>query len=86
MENTKQIHIGKLILEVVSQKGIKTSWLAKQLGCHRNNIYLIYARSWIDTETLTKLSLILDHDFFADLSNQLKSQHLQSVNGQNAKK
>ena len=61
-------HIGEIIKEVVAQKGIKTSWIAEQLGCHRNNIYLIFARSWIDTETLMKLSRILNHDFFADLS------------------
>lgn len=85
MEKIKQIHIGNLIQEVVSRKGIKISWLAGQLGCHRNNIYLIYARSWIDTETLMKLSLILCHDFFADLSEHLKSQHLQRVNRQNTK-
>ena len=68
MQN-KNPHIGELIKEVVTQKGIKTSWIAEQLGCHRNNIYLIFARSWIDTETLMKLSRILNHDFFADLSN-----------------
>lgn len=61
-------HIGKLIREVVTRKGIKVSWLARQLGCHRNNVYLIFSRSWIDTETLMKLSAILDYDFFADLS------------------
>lgn len=61
-------HVGQLIKAVVIQKGIKVPWLAQQLGCHRNNVYLIFSRSWIDTGSLMKLSQILEHDFFADLS------------------
>jgi len=61
-------HIGKMIKEVATLKGVRISWLATQLHCHRNNRYLIFARSWIDTETLMKISRILEHDFFADLS------------------
>lgn len=61
-------HVGQLIKAVVIQKGIKVPWLAQQLGCHRNNVYLIFSRSWIDTSSLMKLSQILEHDFFADLS------------------
>jgi len=79
------LHIGNLIKEQVTQKGIKVSWLAAQLKCHRNNIYLIFSRSWIDTDTLMKLSRILDHDFFADLSTGYKQKDLQSNNEQNAK-
>ena len=61
-------HIGGLIRELVTRKGVNVSWLARQLGCTRNNVYLIFSRSWIDTETLMKISKILEHDFFADLS------------------
>ena len=62
-------HIGKIIREVVVRKEVKISWLAKQLNCHRNNIYLIFSRSWIDTETLMRLCHVLQHDFFKDLSS-----------------
>ena len=82
-ENT--FHIGNIIKEQVTQKGIKVSWLAKQLHCHRNNVYLIFSRRWIDTDTLMKLSCILNHDFFADLSAWYKQKDLQSNNGQIAK-
>ena len=61
-------HIGRHIHEVVEQKGIKVPWLAQQLGCHRNNVYLIFSRPWIDTGTLMKLSHLLGYDFFAFLS------------------
>ena len=59
---------GRHIHEVVAQKGIKVPWIAQQLGCHRNNVYLIFSRQWIDTVTLMKLSIILQYDFFAELS------------------
>ena len=61
-------HIGRHIKEVVTQKGVKVPWVAQQLGCHRNNVYLIFSRPWIDTGTLMKLSIILQYNFFAELS------------------
>ena len=67
-------HIGQIIRQVVAKKGIKVSWLAQQLGCHRNNVYLIFSRRWIDTDTLMKLATLLDHDFFADLSKHYRNQ------------
>ena len=83
--HNNEYHIGKLIKAEVTKKGIKVSWLAEQLKCHRNNVYLIFSRRWIDTDTLMKLSRILNHDFFADLSALYPGENLQSNNGQNAK-
>ena len=67
-------HIGHIIRQVVTKKGIKVPWIAQQLGCHRNNVYLIFSRRWIDTDTLMKLSRILNHDFFADLSARYRGE------------
>ncbi|MBQ2514520.1 MAG: XRE family transcriptional regulator [Bacteroidales bacterium] len=69
-------HIGQHIKEVVVQKGVKVPWLAQQLGCHRNNVYLIFSRPWIDSGTLMKLSCILGYDFFAVLSAWHKKANL----------
>jgi hypothetical protein len=69
-------HIGHIIRQVVTKKGIKVPWVAQQLGCHRNNVYLIFSRRWIDTDTLLKLAEILDHDFFADLSKLYRGRKL----------
>lgn len=70
----ENIHIGKYIKEYMSRKGIRVSWLAAQLNCHRNNIYLIFSRPWIDTDTLMKISQILQHNFFEDLSHWYKEK------------
>ena len=76
IKEIKDIHIGRHIQEVVAQKGVKVPWLAQQLGCHRNNVYLIFSRQWIDTGTLMKLSCILGYDFFAVLSGWYKKANL----------
>ena len=77
MKEITDIHIGRRIKEVVVQKGIKVPWVAQQLGCHRNNVYLIFSRQWIDTNTLMKLAQILGHDFFADLSRSYRDRQEQ---------
>ena len=55
---------------------------------NRNNVYLIFSRQWIDTNTLMKLALILGHDFFADLSRSYREQREQPgeyINGMGGK-
>lgn len=73
MGDVEKIHIGELIKKTVKSKGVKVAWLAKQLHCHRNNIYKMYDKSWIDTETLLKLSLLLNFNFFHLYSNYFES-------------
>lgn len=41
---------------------------------NRNNVYLIFSRQWIDTNTLMKFAQILGHDFFAGLSRSYREQ------------
>ena len=46
-------------------------WFAKQLSCGRNNIYDIFSRKAIDTDLLVRISHILQHDFFHDISCEM---------------
>ncbi|MBO6118179.1 MAG: XRE family transcriptional regulator [Bacteroidales bacterium] len=69
------MHIGKHIKYIVRQKGVSVSWLADKIPCDRTNIYFIYKRSAIDTDLLQKLSKILNHDFFKDLSEETFSEN-----------
>lgn len=73
MGDVEKNHIGKLIKKTLKEKGVKVSWFAEQLHCHRNNIYKIFERSWIDTEMLLKMSLLLDFNFFYLYSNCYES-------------
>ena len=69
------IHIGSIIKEVFENHPRRHTivWLARQLNCVRGNVYDILSRASIDTLLLLRLSKILDHDFFADISELLKN-------------
>ena len=57
-------HIGKIIKAALVEQGRSITWLAKQLGCSRQNTYKILNRKWIYTDLLLKICDILDYDFF----------------------
>ena len=45
-------------------------WLAEQLKCERTNVYDIFRRNDINVNLLTSISVILEYDFFAELSSE----------------
>lgn len=63
--------IGLLIKEEFDRQGHSIGWLSRRLACDRSNVYRLFQRESIDTETLKRLCRILDHDFFRDLSRAL---------------
>ena len=64
--------IGELIKEELKRQGKTSVWLAKELGCHRTNIYKVYGRATIDTGMLFHISKLLNVDFFKMYSEALK--------------
>lgn len=66
------MHVGKKIREVLDDQGRAASWLAKKIPCERTNVYNIFKREDISVRLLSKISRILDYDFFAELSEELK--------------
>lgn len=64
--------IGEKIKEVFKQmpKECTVNWFAQQLHCDRRNIYRIFAKNNLDIELLRRISVILDHDFFKDISEE----------------
>lgn len=65
------MEIGERIKEVLRASGHNARWLAEQIPCERTNVYSIFRRKNIDVELLHRLSVILGHDFFADMSKRL---------------
>ena len=65
------LHIGEAIQELMKRQGKTSTWLAQALCCDRTNVYNIYRRSSLDTLLLRRISKVLHHDFFADLSRDL---------------
>ena len=67
----KELHIGKLIRKQLRYNGQSVVWLTKQLDCDRSKLYRIFENPNIHSDDLWKISVILKHDFFLDLSNHL---------------
>ena len=67
--------IGQRIKAVFDDKpkNFTVNWFAAELNCDRRNIYRIFSKENIDIHLLARISVILDHDFFADLSRELKT-------------
>lgn len=65
-------NIGAQIKHVMKESGVSTQQLAKDIHCHRQNIYKIFDKSDVDTAILRRISYALNHDFFADISAELK--------------
>lgn len=62
------IHVGRLIERELHEQGRTVTWFAAQLCCTRPNVYKIFSKESIDTYLLWRISRVLRHDFFRDLS------------------
>lgn len=65
------INIGQNIKEELEKQERSISWMAKKLGVNRIAVYRILRKNSIDTVLLMRISLILHHDFFKDLSEDI---------------
>lgn len=66
-------HVGRMIKNELDRhpKAHTVTWFAGQLHCKRTNVYDIFSRPSVDTALLMRISRILDHDFFLDLSAEM---------------
>ena len=68
--------IGILIKEELEKQERSVSWFARKLACDRSNVYRLFQKESIDTHLLARISLnllarislILNRDFFSELS------------------
>ena len=66
-------HLGSLIKQELERQERSVSWLARKLSCDRTKVYRLLQKHSIDTYDLARISILLSHDFFADLSEELKT-------------
>lgn len=67
------MHVGKRIKEVMEEQGRSASWLASKIPCERTNMYDIFKREDVSVALLFKVSSILGHDFFLEISDELRN-------------
>ena len=63
--------IGELIKRELSRQERTVVWFANRLSCDRTNVYRIFSKSSLDTELLARISIVLGHNFFADIASEL---------------
>lgn len=59
-----EVQIGSRVQDIFESKNMKLSDLADQLGTVRQNVYRIFKKKDLDTGLLTRISEVLDHNFF----------------------
>lgn len=70
-------HIGYLIKAELERQERSISWFARKLSCDRSNVYRLFQRESVDTRLLTRISLLLEHDFFSELSDEVRERQSQ---------
>lgn len=70
------LHIGRHIQATLRKNNMTVTRFAEKLNCTRPNVYKIFAKKNIDIELLWHISQVLKHDFFADLSKELKTDSI----------
>ncbi len=60
--------IGKLIHDRLKEREQTVKEFAEAIGYQRSNAYRIFNQTTIDTGLLMRISVFLEHDFFADYS------------------
>jgi transcriptional regulator with XRE-family HTH domain len=62
-------HIGNKIHEFLKAKGMTVAEFSRRIKYSRENAYSIFKRESIDTQLLTTISEVLNHDFFQYYQN-----------------
>lgn len=68
-----------MIRDELARQERGVSWLARKLSCDRSNVYRLFSRATIDTGVLTRISQLLGHDFFADLSAEVREDSRRTI-------
>ncbi|MBQ7381474.1 MAG: XRE family transcriptional regulator [Paludibacteraceae bacterium] len=63
------IHVGSLIRAELTRQDQSVTWLAEQLGIKRTNCYRFLRAKSLHTDHLARISIVMQHDFFADYSD-----------------
>ncbi|MDR0866773.1 MAG: helix-turn-helix domain-containing protein [Candidatus Symbiothrix sp.] len=61
----KNVHIGSVIREKLTERGMRVTEFANALHCNRSSVYSLFERRSIDLELLILISKILEDDLLA---------------------
>ena len=70
------MHIGQRIKKVVKEREMTVVDFARALPCSRENVYKLFRKDNIDVKHLSRICLVLEHDFFLELSECIQFLHM----------
>lgn len=70
----KVIHVGQMIEAELRRQDKTVSWLARSICHERSSIYKIFSRKSLDVYLLLRISVLLNHDFFLDISSAINDR------------
>lgn len=71
----KTIHLGTMIKKELKAQGRTVSWLARTIHMERSSVYKIFDRNSVDVGLLVRISLVMNHDFFQDISSKIRENY-----------
>lgn len=66
------MNTGMIIKEWLVKHSIPVKDFAKMIPCTRESAYKILNKSCINSDLLLRISIVLEHDFFADCSKRIR--------------
>lgn len=75
---SKPIHVGRMIEDELRRQDKTVAWLARSICHERSSVYKIFSRKSVDVYLLLKISVLLNHDFFLDISSAINSRKVAS--------
>ncbi len=75
------MHIGRQIQKTLACKGMTVVAFARSIPTSRENAYRIFKKRNIDIQLLQRICLVLEHDFFKDLSKDLSKDFSGGISG-----
>lgn len=81
---TIDIHLGSMVQEELQRQEKSVHWLAKAIKMERSGIYKLFRRKNISVQLLLKISIVLHHNFFDDISKALNDKKLEENTGETA--
>lgn len=62
--NKNYLHIGHLIQAQLKADKRSVGWLAREIGCTRNNVYKIFNKASLDSDLILRVSKAMQFNFF----------------------
>ena len=75
----KTIHLGNMIKRELKAQGRSVVWLARTINMERTSIYKIFERNSVDVGLLVRICLVMNHDFFLDVSTKIRDNYDEMV-------